>query len=98
MKLKNKEDQSVDTCVLLRRGSKITTRENTKTKCGAKTEGRTIQRLPFLGIHPYTDTKPRHYCGCQEVHADRSLIQLSPERLCQILTNTDVDAHSQPLD
>jgi hypothetical protein len=28
--------------------------------------------------------------------ADRSLIQLSPERLCQILTNTDVDAPSQP--
>jgi hypothetical protein len=26
----------------------------------------------------------------------RSLIQLSPERLCQILTNTDVDTHSQP--
>ncbi|KRX28754.1 hypothetical protein T09_8831 [Trichinella sp. T9] len=25
-------------------------------------------------------TKPRHYCGCQEVHAERSLIWLSPER------------------
>jgi hypothetical protein len=25
-----------------------------------------------------------------------SLIQLSPLRLCQILINTDVDAHSQP--
>ena len=29
--------------------------------------------------------------------ADRGLIQLSPERLCQILTNMDEDAHSQPL-
>jgi hypothetical protein len=28
------------------------------------------------------------------VLADSSLIQLSPERLCQILTNTDEDAHS----
>jgi hypothetical protein len=28
------------------------------------------------------------------VLADRSLIQLSPERLCQILTNRDADAHS----
>ena len=28
----------------------------------------------------------------------RSLIQLSPERLCQGLTNTEVDAHSHPLD
>jgi hypothetical protein len=26
---------------------------------------------------------------------NRSMIQVSPERLCQILTNTDVDAHSQ---
>jgi hypothetical protein len=26
------------------------------------------------------------------VFADRSLVQLSPERFCQILTNTDVDA------
>jgi hypothetical protein len=23
---------------------------------------------------PYIVTKPRHYCGCQEVRADRSLI------------------------
>jgi hypothetical protein len=29
----------------------------------------------------YTVTKPRHYCGCQEVHAERSLIWLSPEAL-----------------
>jgi hypothetical protein len=31
-------------------------------------------------INSYTVTKPRHYCGCQEVHAERSLIWLSPER------------------
>jgi hypothetical protein len=31
-----------------------------------------------------------------KVLADRSLIQLSPERLYQILTNTDMEAHSQP--
>jgi hypothetical protein len=29
---------------------------------------------------------------------DRSLIKLSPMRLCQCLANTDVDAHSYPLD
>jgi hypothetical protein len=34
----------------------------------------------------------------QEVLADRSLIHLSPERLCQSLTNTEADAHSQALD
>jgi hypothetical protein len=43
---------------------------------------------------PHADTKPRHYCRCQ-VLADRSPIQLSPERICQFLTNTDVDVHSQ---
>jgi hypothetical protein len=53
---------------------------------------------PTWGPIPYTDTKPKHYCGCQEVLADRSLIQLSPERLCQCLTNTEADSHSQPLD
>jgi hypothetical protein len=53
---------------------------------------------PTWGSIPHADTKLRHYCRFQEMLADRSLIQLSPERLCQILTNTDVDAHSQPLD
>jgi hypothetical protein len=47
---------------------------------------------------PYTVTKPKHYCGYQQVLANRSLIYLSPERLCQCLTNTEVDALSQSLD
>jgi len=68
-----------------------------QTKYGAETKGKAIQRLPHLGSIPYTTTKPRQYCRCQEVHADRSLIELSPERLGQSLTNTEVDAHSQPL-
>ena len=50
------------------------------------------------GSIPYTVIKPRHYCRYQRVLADRSLIELSPERLCQCLTNTKVDALSQPLD
>jgi hypothetical protein len=45
MKLKKKE-------VLLGRWDKIPMGENTETKRGAETEGRTIQRLPHLGIHP----------------------------------------------
>ena len=52
MKLKNKEDQSVDTLILLRRGNKIPMEGVTETKFGAETEGTTIQRLPHLGIHP----------------------------------------------
>jgi hypothetical protein len=52
MKLKKKEDQSVDTSILLRWGNKIPMEGVTETKCGAETEGMTIQRLPHLGIHP----------------------------------------------
>ena len=52
MKLKKKKDQSVDTSILLRRGNKIPMEGATETKFGAETEGMTIQRLHFLGIHP----------------------------------------------
>jgi hypothetical protein len=51
MKFKNKEDQSVDTSVLLRRGNKIPMGGDTVTKCGAETEEKAIQRLLHLGIH-----------------------------------------------
>ena len=52
MKLKKKEEQSVDTSLLLRMGNKIPMEEVTETKFGAKMEGMTIQRLPHLEIHP----------------------------------------------
>jgi hypothetical protein len=52
MKLKKKEDQSVDTLILLRRGYKTPMEGITETKYGAETEEMTIQRLPHLGIHP----------------------------------------------
>jgi hypothetical protein len=52
MRLKKKEDQSVDMLVLLRRGNKILMGANMEIKYGAETEGKTIQRLPHLGIHP----------------------------------------------
>ena len=52
MKLKKKDDQSVNALVLLRRGNKIPMGGVTETKCGAETEGNAIQRLPNLGIHP----------------------------------------------
>ena len=50
MKLKRKEDQSVDTAVLLSRANKIPMGGDTEAKCGA--EGKAIQRLPYLRIHP----------------------------------------------
>jgi hypothetical protein len=52
MNIVKKEDQSVDTLFLLRRGNKIPMEGVTDTKFGAETERRTIQRLPHLGIHP----------------------------------------------
>jgi hypothetical protein len=58
MKLKKKEDKSVDTSSLLKKENKISMEGVTETKFGADTEGRTIQRLPHLGIHP-TTTNPR---------------------------------------
>jgi hypothetical protein len=66
------EDQNVDASVLLRGGNKIPMGRVTETKCWKKTEGKVIQRLTHLGIH--NTYKPRHYCGCQQVLAGRSLI------------------------
>jgi hypothetical protein len=55
MKLKKKEDQSVDTLILLRRGNKIPMEGVTGANCGAETEGMTIQRLCHLGIYPISN-------------------------------------------
>ena len=51
MKLKKKEDQSVDTLLLIRMGNKMPMEGVTETKFRAEMEGRTIQRLPQQGIH-----------------------------------------------
>ena len=42
----------VSASVPLRRGNKILKGANTGTKCGTETEGKVIQRLSHLGIHP----------------------------------------------
>jgi hypothetical protein len=65
MKLKKKEDQSVNTLVLLRRGNKIPMEGVTETKFRAETEGMTIQILPYLGIHPINN------------HQTQTLLQMS---------------------
>ena len=52
MKLKKKEDQSVDTSIFLRRGNKTAMERITAAKCGADTEGMTTQRVPHLEIDP----------------------------------------------
>ena len=57
MKLKKKEDQSVDISFLLKMGNKIHMEGDTEVKFGAEPEGTTIQRLPHLGIHPINNHK-----------------------------------------
>jgi hypothetical protein len=100
MKLKKKEDQSVDTSILLRRENKIPMEGVTEIKCKAETEGMTIQRLPHLGIHPINNyqTQTLLWVPTRVCFIRLLLIKLSPERLCQCLTNTEVDAHRHPLD
>ena len=52
IKLKKKEDQSMGTSILLRRGNKIPIERVTETKFGAETEGGTIQSCPTWGPIP----------------------------------------------
>ena len=74
MKLKKKEDQSVDTSFLLRTWNKIPIERVTETKFRAEPEGMTIQRLPYLGIHPINNHQTQTLGRCQQESADRSLI------------------------
>jgi hypothetical protein len=89
----------MDTTILLRRGNKIPMEEEvTETKFREDIEGMTIQRLPYPGIHPLNNHQTQTLLRCQQKLADRTLIELSPKRLYQCLTNTEVDAHSHLLD
>jgi hypothetical protein len=97
MQLK-KEVQSLGTSVLPRRRNKILKEGNMETNCGAETEGKSSRDCLTWGSTPYTVTKTIHYCGCQVMLGDRRLIWLSPEKLCQSLTNTEAGAHRRPLD
>ena len=98
MKLKKKEDKGVDSSVLLRRGNKYPWEEIQRKSMEQRLKERPSRDCPTWRSILYTATKPTHYCRCQQVLNDRSLIELSPERLCQCLTNTEVDALSQPSD
>jgi hypothetical protein len=74
MKLKTKEDQSVDTSFLLRMGNKITKEGVTETKSRAEMEGRTIQRLLHPGIHPINNHQTQTLLHMPERFANRILI------------------------
>jgi hypothetical protein len=74
MKLKKKEDQSVDNSFLLKMGNKIPMEGVTETKFGAETEGRTIQTLPHPGIHPINNHQTQALSHMPADFADRTLI------------------------
>jgi hypothetical protein len=74
MKLKKKEDQSVDTSFLLRRRNKIPMEGVTEAKFRAEPEGMTIQKLPHLGIHSINNHQTKTLGRCQQEPTDRSLI------------------------
>jgi hypothetical protein len=61
MKLKKKEDQCMDTSILLRRWNKIPMEGVTERKFGAETEGMIIQRLPHLWIHPINSHQTQNF-------------------------------------
>ena len=64
MKLKKKEDQSVDTSFLLRMGNKIPIEGVKETKFAVEPEGTTIQRLTHLGIHPINNHQTQSLGKC----------------------------------
>jgi hypothetical protein len=70
MKHKKKEDQSVDAPVLLRTGNKYSQEEIWRKGVEQRLKERPTKDCPTCGSIPFTDTKPRHYCRCQEVLAD----------------------------
>jgi hypothetical protein len=74
MKVKKKKDQSVDTLFLLRMGNKIPMEAVTETKFGTEPERMSIQRLPYLGIHPINNHQTQILGRCQQEPADRHLI------------------------
>jgi hypothetical protein len=74
MKLKKKEDQSVDTSFLFRMGNKIPMVGIAETNFWAEPEGMTIQRLPHLGIHSINNHQTQALGRWQQEPADRSLV------------------------
>jgi hypothetical protein len=65
----------VDISIFLRRENKIPMGGDTETKCGAETEGKAIQRLSHLRIHPrYSYQTQTLLWMPTKLLADRSLI------------------------
>jgi hypothetical protein len=64
---------------ILEEGTKYSRKENTETKCGTETEGKTTQSLPHLGNHSMYRQQTQILLWIPRRLDDRSLIQLSPD-------------------
>ena len=84
MKLKKKEDQSVDTLSILRMGNKTSMEGVTETKFGAEMEGKTVQRLPHLRIHPIIS------------HQTQTILHM-PARFCRKDPDIAVSCEAMPV-
>jgi hypothetical protein len=73
MKLKE-EEQSVGPSVLLRRGTKYSLEQMWRQSVEQRLKEMSSRDCPTWGSIPYTVTKHKLYCGCQEKLAERSLI------------------------
>jgi hypothetical protein len=74
----------VDTSILLRRGNKIPMEGVTETKFGAETEGGTIQRPPYPGIHPINN------------HQTQTLLHI-PTRFCCQNPDISISCEAMPV-
>jgi hypothetical protein len=57
----------------LEEGTKYPWKERYRDSVEQKLKERLSRDCPTWGSMPYTVTKPRNYCGCQQLLADRSL-------------------------
>jgi hypothetical protein len=73
-KVKKKENKVWILWSFLEVGTKYSWEEIQRQSLEQKLKERPSRDCPIWGSIPYTVTKPRHYCGCQQELADRSLI------------------------
>jgi hypothetical protein len=72
LKLNKKEDQCVGGSTILRRRTKYSQEQIWRSSVEQRLKERPPRGCPTWGFIPYTVTKLRYYCECQEVHAERS--------------------------
>ena len=70
----------------------------TETKSEAETEGMTIQRLPYLGIHPINNYQTQTLWQMPTRACRQKPDIVVSWGLCQHLANTEMGVHNHPVD